>query len=166
MNSYKKLCTEFYDIDKPNAPADAFEFYLHYAQQAKGAILEPMCGSGRFLLPLLEYGFSIDGIDASDDMLKACRENGHMRRLTPNLFKQFLHQLELPQRYDLGIIPAGSFCLITNPLEIQEVSAFSTLICFQGQPLCWRLSGLCHKHRRVMGHGADVGLIILMAGKL
>ena len=120
MNSYKKLCTEFYDIDKPHAPPDAFEFYLHYAQQAKGAILEPMCGSGRFLLPLLEHGFSIDGTDASDDMLKACRENGQMRELTPNLFKQFLHQLELPQRYDLVIIPAGSFCLITNPLEIQE----------------------------------------------
>jgi SAM-dependent methyltransferase len=120
MNSYKKLCTEFYDMDKPNAPTKAFEFYLHYAQQAKGSILEPMCGSGRFLLPLLEHGFSIDGVDASDDMLQACRENGKLRRLTPNLFKQFLHQLELPQRYDLVIIPAGSFCLITDPLEIQE----------------------------------------------
>jgi hypothetical protein len=120
MNSYKKLCTEFYDIDKPNAPTKAFEFYLRYAQQAKGSILEPMCGSGRFLLPLVEQGFSIDGVDASDDMLKACRENGQSRGLTPNLFKQFLYQLELPIRYDLVIIPQGSFCLITDQLEIQE----------------------------------------------
>ena len=120
MNSYKKICTEFYDIDKPNAPTEALEFYLRYAQKAKGLILEPMCGSGRFLLPFLEHGFSIDGIDASDDMLKACRDAGQQRGLTPNIYKQFLHQLELPQRYDLVIIPAGSFCLIINPLDIQE----------------------------------------------
>jgi hypothetical protein len=53
-----------------------------------------MCGSGRFLLPLLEHGFSIDGVDASDDMLQACRVNGERRGLTPNLYKQFLHQDE------------------------------------------------------------------------
>ena len=120
MNSYKKLCTEFYDIDKPKVSTKAFEFYLRYAQQVKGKILEPMCGSGRFLLPLLEHGFSIDGVDASDDMLQACRENGQLRGLTPNLSKQFLQQLELPKRYDLVIIPQGSFCLITDPFEIQE----------------------------------------------
>lgn len=120
MNSYKELCTEFYDIDKPNAPKEAFEFYLHYAQQAKGSILEPMCGSGRFLLPLLEHGFPIDGVDASDDMLEACRKKGRLHGLTPMLFKQLLHQLDLPQRYELVMIPAGSFCLITDPLQIQE----------------------------------------------
>lgn len=120
MNSYRKLCTEFYDIDKPNAPQEALAFYFRYAQQAKGSILEPMCGSGRFLLPLLERGFSIDGVDASDAMLEACRKNGRLRGLTPKLFKQFVHQLELPKRYDLVIIPAGSFCLITDPLQIQE----------------------------------------------
>ena len=69
MNSYKKICTEFYAIDKPNAPTEALEFYLRYAQKAKGLILEPMCGSGRFLLPFLEHGFSIDGMDADTDDL-------------------------------------------------------------------------------------------------
>ena len=120
MNSYKKLCTEFYDIDKPNVPPEAFAFYLRYAQQAKGPILEPMCGSSRFLLPLLEHGLSIDGMDASGDMLQACKETGRRYGLTPNLSEQFLHQLELRQHYNLVIIPAGSFCLITDPLQIQE----------------------------------------------
>jgi SAM-dependent methyltransferase len=120
MNSYKKLCTEFYDIDKPNVPRDAFEFFHRYAQNTTGAILEPMCGSGRFLLPLLELGFSVDGVDASSNMLQACRENGHRCGLNPILFEQFLHQLEIPRRYNLVIIPAGSFCLITDPFQIQE----------------------------------------------
>ena len=53
MDSYKKLCTQFYDIDKPTAPPDALEFYLQYALKAQGPILEPMCGTGRFLVPML-----------------------------------------------------------------------------------------------------------------
>ncbi len=120
MNSYKKLCTEFYDIDKPSAPSDALVFYLRYAQKAKGPILEPMCGSGRFLLPLLEHGFSIDGVDASSDMLQACREKSQQRGLTTKLYMQYLNQLDLPWRYDLVIIPASSFSLITDPLQVQE----------------------------------------------
>jgi hypothetical protein len=64
MNSYKTLCTEFYDIDKPNAPKEALNFYLHYVEQANGRILEPMSRSGRFLIPLLERQYDIDGLDA------------------------------------------------------------------------------------------------------
>lgn len=120
MNSYKKLCTEFYDIDKPHAPAEALAFYEHFAQQATGPILEPMCGSGRFLLPLLAQGLPIEGVDASAAMLSACRANAQQRGLTAVLYEQFLHQLAVPQQYQLVIIPAGSFCLLTDPAQVQE----------------------------------------------
>lgn len=120
MNSYRKLCTEFYDIDKPHAPQDALDFYLGYAKRANGPLLEPMCGSGRFLLPLLERGFDIEGADASPEMLAACRENGAKRGLSPSLSEQFLHQLELPRRYGLILIPAGSFCLLTDLAQARE----------------------------------------------
>jgi hypothetical protein len=68
MNSYQKLCTEFYDIDKPSAPSDALNFFLHYAEKANGPILEPMSGSGRFLIPLLERQFDIDGREPKTDL--------------------------------------------------------------------------------------------------
>jgi SAM-dependent methyltransferase len=112
MNSYKKLCTEFYDTDKPNPPRAAMEFYLRYAQQATGPLLEPMCGSGRFLIPLLERGFDIEGTDASPHMLQACRENARKRGLSPLVHQQFLHELDLPRKFGLIFIPAGSFGLI------------------------------------------------------
>jgi Methyltransferase domain len=120
VNSYKKLCTEFYDIDKPAPPEDAFSFFLRYAQKSNGPILEPMCGSGRFLIPLLERGFDIDGADASPDMLQACREHCSRKGLTPVLQQQFLERIEMPRRYGLVIIPAGSFCLITEQAAIEE----------------------------------------------
>jgi hypothetical protein len=120
MNSYGKLCTEYYDIDKPHAPPKALDFYLRYAEQADGPILEPMCGSGRFLIPLLERGFDVDGTDASPDMLQACRDRCQRLGLAPTLHEQLLHELEVPRRYGLVLIPAGSFCLLTDPAEARE----------------------------------------------
>ena len=120
MNSYRRICTEFYDIDKPRPPEEAYAFYRGHAERAKGSILEPMCGSGRFLLPLLADGFDIDGIDASSDMLQACRTKAEARGLAPRLYKQFLHELDLPQRYELVMIPGGSFGLVTDPGQINE----------------------------------------------
>jgi hypothetical protein len=120
VNSYKRLCTEFYDIDKPAPPEDAFNFFLHYAERANAPILEPMCGSGRFLIPLLERGFDIDGADASPYMLQACREHCSRKGLRPVLHEQFLELIEMPRRYGLVIIPAGSFCLITEQAAIEE----------------------------------------------
>lgn len=117
---YQKLCTEFYDLDKPEEPADAFEFYLQYARAAGGPILEPMCGSGRFLLPLLAQGFDVDGVDASSFMLEACRRRAAQLRLQPQLFQQALESLEVSRRYALAFIPAGSFGLITQEAQAHE----------------------------------------------
>lgn len=120
MRHYNQLCTEFYDLDKPEEPADAFEFYLRYAQAAAGPILEPMCGSGRFLLPLLARGFDVDGVDASSFMLEACRQRAAQLRLQPQLFQQSLEALEVSRRYALAFIPAGSFGLITQEAQARE----------------------------------------------
>lgn len=121
MQHYNKLCTEFYDLDKPSEPADAFEFYLEYAKAAQGPILEPMCGSGRFLLPLLARGFDVDGVDASRFMLEACRQRAARQQLTTrSLLEQKLEELELSRRYALAFIPAGSFGLITHEPQARE----------------------------------------------
>jgi SAM-dependent methyltransferase len=114
MNSYRKLCTEFYDLDKPAPPPEALALYRAYARQASGCILEPMCGSGRFLLPLLAEGYSVEGVDTSPDMVRACREHGARRGLKPIVYEQFLEELDLPHWYGLVFIPAGSFCLLTD----------------------------------------------------
>jgi SAM-dependent methyltransferase len=80
-----------------------------------------MCGSGRFLLPLLARGFDIDGVDASPFMLEACRRRAAQQQLTPRLLSaQKLEALELSRRYALAFIPAGSFGLITGESQARE----------------------------------------------
>jgi SAM-dependent methyltransferase len=120
MNSYGKLSTTFYDLDKPHPPPDALAFYTQHAHAAGGLILEPMCGSGRFLIPMLQEGFDITGVDASPAMLAACRQRAGHLGLTPRLYQQVLHQMELPDHYRFVMIPAGSFCLLTNPTQVRQ----------------------------------------------
>ena len=49
FDTYLNLCTQVYDLSKPQPPQDEYEFYRSYATAANGLILEPMCGTGRFL---------------------------------------------------------------------------------------------------------------------
>lgn len=112
MKSYGRLSTAFYDLDKPMPPDSAIRFYFSAIEESPGPVLEAMCGSGRFLVPLMELGAAVDGVDASSHMLKACRERATSRGVNPRLYEQFLHQLSLPTRYGLIFIPAGSIGLI------------------------------------------------------
>ena len=56
--TYQSLCTQFYDLEfdfrktKSNAHLLQKNFFLEAARLAKGPILEPMCGTGRLMLPL------------------------------------------------------------------------------------------------------------------
>lgn len=111
-NTYLNLCTQVYDLSKPHPPEDAYAFYHSYAIEANGPILEPMCGTGRFLLPLLAQGCDIDGFDASEHMLEALRaKSGDLK---PNIWQDFAENLRVAKKYNLIFIPCGSFGLITD----------------------------------------------------
>jgi len=114
MKSYKKLCTEFYDLDKPLAPEDALLFIIQYSAPIEGPVLEPMSGSGRFLIPLFQRGVNVEGLDPSQDMLKACRERCKRENIKPVLYDGYLESMSLSRSYELIFILSGSFGLITD----------------------------------------------------
>ena len=58
---YLGLCTQFFDLDKPVPTFEEYAFFHHYIAQAQGHILEPMCGTGRYLIPYTQEGFNIEG---------------------------------------------------------------------------------------------------------
>ncbi|HET9931769.1 MAG TPA: class I SAM-dependent methyltransferase [Polyangiaceae bacterium] len=120
MSLYGKLSAEFYDLDKPEAPPDALEYYLQQAAHAAGPILEPMCGTGRFLLPLLAAGFDVEGSDASAEMLALCRANAERLGLDARLAEQRLEELETSRKFGLVFVPSGSFCLLTDTEVVKK----------------------------------------------
>ena len=50
---YQQLCSEFYDADKKYASSEEVDFYQKFFNK-DDLILEPMCGSGRLLIPLMQ----------------------------------------------------------------------------------------------------------------
>ena len=63
---------EFYDLGAGGL--DDVPFYLEYARQCGGPILELACGTGRILIPIAEAGYEIYGVDLSVNMLDRCKQ--------------------------------------------------------------------------------------------
>ncbi|KTD33604.1 methyltransferase [Legionella nautarum] len=120
LDTYQSLCTEVYDLSKPNAPQDEYSFYRSYAAEANGLILEPMCGTGRFLLPLVAEGFDVHGFDASQPMLERLHAKASSKNLKPKIWHGFIEDLNQSDKYSLIFIPSGSFGLITEKADIQK----------------------------------------------
>ncbi|REE69547.1 methyltransferase family protein [Paenibacillus taihuensis] len=117
FSRYGALCTEVYDHTKKvgQSIGGDIEYYSQRLRDCGGGrLLEAMVGSGRIIVPLLEAGLQVDGVDASPDMLASCRKRCEERGLLANLYQAELQELELPNLYDAIIIPAGSFLLIED----------------------------------------------------
>ncbi|CAG7659058.1 class I SAM-dependent methyltransferase [Paenibacillus allorhizosphaerae] len=123
VDAYGKLSNEVYDFTKPvgHSIGGDLEYYMDRLRLCKGRILEPMTGSGRFLIPLLEAGHIVDGVDASPDMLASCRKRLEERSLKADLYQMKLQELDLSHRYDAIIVPAGSFLLVEKRSESIDV---------------------------------------------
>jgi len=118
---YKRLLTQAYDLDKPEAPAEELAHYRRHTPGGDAPVLEAMCGSGRFLLALLADGVAIEGCDASAPMLEACRQRARERGLAePTLHHQLLQDLAIPRRFDLVFCGGGSFGLIADIGDVQR----------------------------------------------
>ncbi len=84
-------------------------FYLNLGRQANGPVLEVACGTGRVLLPLLQAGVDIDGVDLNAPMLDRLRSKAGSLSLTPNLYQGDMRDFTTPRKYALIIIPFNAF---------------------------------------------------------
>lgn len=115
LTTYQKLCTEFYDLVQHPYAQQALCLYMSYAAQAQGPILEPMCGTGRFLIPMLKAGYDIQGFDASEYMLECLRQKFAAISDKPApIFQEFVENFSSDTRYQLIFVPYGSWGLITD----------------------------------------------------
>jgi SAM-dependent methyltransferase len=83
-----------------NEPApEELAAYRAYVENDGQPALDLGCGTGRLLLPMLRDGLDVDGCDISPDMLEHCRRLAARDGLTPNLYQQAMHELDLPRTY-------------------------------------------------------------------
>ncbi|WP_153732794.1 class I SAM-dependent methyltransferase [Sporosarcina obsidiansis] len=113
LSYYNKLSSEVYDMDKyiGHSFGDV-EFYSNRLASCSGNILEPGVGTGRILIPLLERGFKVDGLDVSTEMLEICRTNCEKRGFNPKLFEGKMELFSFDKNFEAIIVPTGTFLLL------------------------------------------------------
>ena len=124
---YGTLAAEVYDLDKPIGHSfPDVEYYTRLLAKVRGRILEPATGTGRLLIPLLEAGHEVDGLDSSAAMLAMCRRHCHDRGLDPVLLEADMTIFVQLAAYEAVIIPAGSIALLDG-----RKATLQALACFR-----------------------------------
>ncbi|MES9698034.1 class I SAM-dependent methyltransferase [Bacillus sp. JJ927] len=116
LTYYGDLCTKIYESDKSIAAGKELEFYLSFIKDKNIKVLEPMCGNGRILIPFIQNGVDIEGFDISEDMLKVCKEKAEKLNLKPVVSQGRIEEFHTDKKYDLIMIPIGSFSLLPDSL--------------------------------------------------
>ncbi|WP_088044663.1 bifunctional 2-polyprenyl-6-hydroxyphenol methylase/3-demethylubiquinol 3-O-methyltransferase UbiG [Bacillus sp. EAC] len=135
VDYYGELCTRMYESNKSIAVGKEFDFFLSFVKDKNMKVLEPMCGNGRMLIPFMQEGIDIDGYDISDDMLKLCKEKCEKLNLSPNVFNDKIEEFKSNKKYDLIMIPFGSFSLLPDHLVDQSLDNLKLMLKEDGKIL-------------------------------
>jgi SAM-dependent methyltransferase len=111
-NRYGSIAAEIYDLDKAYFALPDTAFHLETLAGVAGPILEPACGSGRTLVPLLEAGHDAAGFDTSEEMLEQCRARCAAAGFAPDLTRQGFADFAYDRAFAAIVVPVGSFTLI------------------------------------------------------
>jgi SAM-dependent methyltransferase len=95
-----------------NTTGPEIAYYQQQIELFGQPALDAGCGTGRLLIPFLRAGLDVDGCDVSGDMLMYCKQAAGAGGLSPKLYRQALHNLDLPRQYQTivacGVIGVGT----------------------------------------------------------
>lgn len=115
------LSTLFDDAGRGRATDAEVAWYAVRLPRDAGTQLDAMCGSGRLLVPLLEAGFGVHGVDASESRLEGCRRNLAAVSRSTQLFRQNATALNLPFRYAAAFIGGSAFQRLVDRVAAIDV---------------------------------------------
>lgn len=119
LKEYRKLHAEWYELGSSQSDCRLeIDFWARSIAEAGGPALELGSGTGRVLIPLLERGLDITGIDTSAEMLARCRARCSARGLEPALFEQPMQTFALPRQFGLIFLASGGLSLFTDDRDI------------------------------------------------
>jgi SAM-dependent methyltransferase len=131
---YDQHSSEFYDY---HAKRGDVEFYVDFATESRGVVLEIGCGTGRLLIPTARAGVHITGLDNSEDMLAICRrklenESSEVKGRV-NLVRADMRNFDLGNKFSLITVPFGPFnCLVSVEEHIRCLNCIRLHLCDTG----------------------------------
>lgn len=91
--------------------------FIFHMQKKNKKILEIMCGSGRFLVPFLEYGYNIRGVDFSVEMLEKLK----LKAPEADVEYADIAEYTTNEQFDYIFISSGSVSLFTDMNLCQKI---------------------------------------------
>lgn len=99
---------DLYDLIYGDITADV-AFWVEQARAAAGPVLEVACGNGRVLVPCVEAGIAIDGLDITEAMVESLRAKLAAKGLRADVAVADMRDFVRPRRYALIFIAFNSF---------------------------------------------------------
>ncbi|MGJ8672484.1 class I SAM-dependent methyltransferase [Rubritalea sp.] len=112
---YKSLEATLHDTFwRSEIDADESPLLENFLTQHPGPSLEVGCGSGRLLLPLLEKGYQIEGVELSSDMLGLLLKDASAKNLEPTVHHCPIEEFQTDKRFSSISIPAFTLQLLSR----------------------------------------------------
>jgi SAM-dependent methyltransferase len=109
---------DVYDLVGNNIPYGR-DFYVALAREARGPVLDIACGTGRILLPCLQEGVDIEGLDLFEPMLRTLCAKAAVLGISPRLHRADMSDFSLSRRFELIMIPFNAF--IHNTTQVAQI---------------------------------------------
>jgi SAM-dependent methyltransferase len=98
-------------------------FFIAETKKTQGEVLELTSGTGRLSLPLLEAGVRLTCVDYSPGMVEVLTRKIRERGLPADVLCADVCALELPQKFDLALVPFQAFMEIIGEERQREALA-------------------------------------------
>lgn len=105
---YGIIAQHWAEFENYSADGPEIKYYQKFIENDGQPALDMACGTGRLLIPYLQAGLDVEGCDISSDMLTLCQEKAKRVGVSPNLYQQAMHELNINRKYQT-IFVCGSF---------------------------------------------------------
>ena len=140
MDNLLRNSAWLYDVDNRDNLHDDIPFYLEYAKQQQGEILELGCGTGRVALALAAEGFRVTGLDLSQQMLDVFRDKLVTKPELADRIKLVhgnMADFSFDRKFSMVIAPFRAFQALTDDRDIDNSLACIRWACASDGADCW-----------------------------
>lgn len=121
---YEGLEAELYDCLDELSDFEDIGFFRWFVDAQPGAVLDLGCGTGRVLLPLVEGGCEVTGLDGSQAMLDLCAERLGAKGLAAELALGDMRSFDFGGRkFGSILIPGFSVQMLLEDGEVESCLA-------------------------------------------
>lgn len=122
---YTKIAS-YYDLVYDAFPYEknsiVIERLLHRYKKSIKKILDIGCGTGSHSIVLCKKGYTITGIDSSDEMINLAKQKiSKLKNLNINFYVMDMRKIKLKGKYDAVIVPGAGYCYL---LKKQDLLSF------------------------------------------